>query len=294
MALRPARAQPQPFARTFSRAAAFLLDAILLAYACWGIAYLCDARQDAAWIPCVAILLAASWRLLERTLGLAGYRLAAFHEGAHAPLDRLMVACGVLALQAGGVLALVITQGVLPALGLVGAFGLLSVFVHGGDSLGERLGGVRWLRTADDDAADVTPWMRRPNVWVSLVVLGITAAVGISVTHLAPGRLFDGEAWARARRMLGELVQFDWSIVGTTIAKMIETIFIALMASVLALPFAFGLSFLGARNVMSGHWLGRAIYTVARVLMNIMRSIESLVWVIIFSIWVGSVPLQAA
>jgi phosphonate transport system permease protein len=74
------------------------------------------------------------------------------------------------------------------------------------------------------------------------------------------------------------------------IEKMIETIFIGMMATffgiVLALPF----SFLAARNLMSANTLTLGIYYLVRGILNIIRSIEPLIWAIIAVIIVGLGP----
>ncbi len=74
------------------------------------------------------------------------------------------------------------------------------------------------------------------------------------------------------------------------IDKIGETIALAFMATVLGVIFAVPFSFLAARNLMSGNRLTRAIYTVTRTVLNIIRSIETLMWAIIFAVWVGLGP----
>ncbi len=61
----------------------------------------------------------------------------------------------------------------------------------------------------------------------------------------------------------------------------------ALMATGLAVVFAVPLSFLAARNLMSGNPLTYAVYLVVRTLLNILRSIESLIIAIVFVVIVG-------
>lgn len=72
--------------------------------------------------------------------------------------------------------------------------------------------------------------------------------------------------------------------------KMIETVFLALMATSLAVPVAVPLSFLGARNLMSPHPLGMAAYYAVRTVFNVLRSIEPLILAILFAVWVGIGP----
>jgi phosphonate transport system permease protein len=72
--------------------------------------------------------------------------------------------------------------------------------------------------------------------------------------------------------------------------KMGETIAIALVATTFAIIFAVPLSFVAARNLMSGNPLTLTIYFVVRTLLNIVRSIESLIIAIVFVVWVGLGP----
>lgn len=75
-----------------------------------------------------------------------------------------------------------------------------------------------------------------------------------------------------------------------TIAKMAETIFMALMATTFACIVAVPISFLGARNIMGRGPIGTVIYYVARTIFNLMRSIEALVMAVMFAIWLGFGP----
>ncbi|MFN2274555.1 MAG: phosphonate ABC transporter, permease protein PhnE, partial [Anaerolineales bacterium] len=55
---------------------------------------------------------------------------------------------------------------------------------------------------------------------------------------------------------------------------------------ILAIP----VSFLAARNLMSGTWITLAIYFLTRTILNIIRSIEPLIWAIIAVVVVGLGP----
>lgn len=72
--------------------------------------------------------------------------------------------------------------------------------------------------------------------------------------------------------------------------KMAETIAIALMATSFAIIFAVPLSFIAARNLMSGNPITYIVYFIVRTILNIVRSIESLIIAIIFVVWVGLGP----
>ncbi len=75
-----------------------------------------------------------------------------------------------------------------------------------------------------------------------------------------------------------------------TIDKMVETIFLALMATTFGVLVAVPLSFLGARNLMTGSRSCTLIYYTVRTGLNILRSIEPLILAILFVVWVGIGP----
>ena len=75
-----------------------------------------------------------------------------------------------------------------------------------------------------------------------------------------------------------------------TIERMIETIFMGMMATLFGIVFAIPVSFLAARNLMSGSWVTMTIYFIVRTIMNIVRSIEPLIWALIAVVWVGLGP----
>ena len=74
------------------------------------------------------------------------------------------------------------------------------------------------------------------------------------------------------------------------IDKMIETVFLALMATTLGVIIAIPVSFLSARNLMIGNPVSATVYYVTRTIQNILRSIEPLIWALIFVVWVGIGP----
>lgn len=72
--------------------------------------------------------------------------------------------------------------------------------------------------------------------------------------------------------------------------KIGETVALAFMATVLGLIFAIPVSFLAARNLMWGNRFTRIVYYAVRTLLNVVRSIETLMWAIVFAVWVGLGP----
>ncbi|MEA2103570.1 MAG: phosphonate ABC transporter, permease protein PhnE [Candidatus Cloacimonadota bacterium] len=69
-----------------------------------------------------------------------------------------------------------------------------------------------------------------------------------------------------------------------------ETIFLALLATIFAISFAFIFSFFAARNLMPKNFIGNSVYILVRTFATIFRSIEAIVWAIIFCVWVGIGP----
>lgn len=122
------------------------------------------------------------------------------------------------------------------------------------------------------------------------LVLFVTLVLGVRLTEIDPIRLIDAEPLSQAFRLFSELANPNWKILPKAIVKIIESIYIAFMATALAFPIAFVLSFLTARNLMSGSTGGRIIYTGLRFLFNFARSVEPVLWAILFSIWVSFGP----
>jgi phosphonate transport system permease protein len=75
-----------------------------------------------------------------------------------------------------------------------------------------------------------------------------------------------------------------------TLGLMAETIFMGMMATVFGIIFSIPISFLAARNLMSGTPLTYAVYFITRTFLNIVRAIEPLIWALISVIWVGLGP----
>ncbi len=69
--------------------------------------------------------------------------------------------------------------------------------------------------------------------------------------------------------------------------KMAETIAIGLMATILSTLIALPLSFFAAHNIMSRVPGGTIIYYLMRTFLNVVRSIDTLIWGVIVVVWVG-------
>lgn len=100
----------------------------------------------------------------------------------------------------------------------------------------------------DPRFASVVPWFRRLTGWVSLIILLETLVVGWQVTEVDVFRLVTRAG--NIQNVTRFLVRPDWSVAGRVIDGLIETVYLALMSTAFAVPFAFAFSFLAARNLM--------------------------------------------
>jgi phosphonate transport system permease protein len=74
------------------------------------------------------------------------------------------------------------------------------------------------------------------------------------------------------------------------IEKMVETIVLGMMATLFGIIFSIPVSFLAARNLMAGSPFTMALYYITRTILNIIRSIEPLIWAILAITVVGLGP----
>jgi len=140
------------------------------------------------------------------------------------------------------------------------------------------------------NTGEITSWYK--TFWGLQLGLSfvVTLVVGIYQTHVSVIELLRADSISHVWNFLTQILQPDWGVLPKAVMKVIETIFIAFMATVIAVPAAFVLSFFCAKNIMSERPAFLAIYTLLRTLFNISRSIEPILWAIIFSIWVGFGP----
>ncbi len=131
-------------------------------------------------------------------------------------------------------------------------------------------------------------WFKSISGWLVVVILIMTMAVGWSVVEVDLYKFFTNGA--NAKGIVSGLFDPNLKILEMCLSALMETIFLALLATVLAIPLAFILSFFAARNLMPKTFLGNLVYYIVRTIATIFRSIEAVVWAIIFSVWVGIGP----
>lgn len=122
-------------------------------------------------------------------------------------------------------------------------------------------------------------------------ILGVAAFVycwnltEISIrSMLNPGKNFG--------QLLLDFVSLDLSqnVVQAVFQQMLVTIFQAMLATTLGALVALPFSFLAAKNLTGRSLLSSWLYYIARAVLNILRSIEALLYVVIFIFWVGIGP----
>lgn len=140
--------------------------------------------------------------------------------------------------------------------------------------------------------ASATPVALHRTFWgIELIfAIVVTCILGVILTDVSIRRLVEAESFFQAMRLFGELAHPDWAILPRAIMKMIETIYIAFMSTAISVPIAFVLSFFMSKNVVGNSKAGLLCYTVMRTVFNVIRSIEPVLWAIIFSIWVSFGP----
>ncbi len=123
------------------------------------------------------------------------------------------------------------------------------------------------------------------------VVLGLAGFIycwnlsGISLKDLFnPGSNFG--------QLVKDFVSIDLSpdVLKPVVQQMIVTIFQALLATTLGAILALPFSFLAAKNLTGRSRLSVWIYYATRAMLNLLRSIEALLYVVIFIFWVGIGP----
>jgi len=135
----------------------------------------------------------------------------------------------------------------------------------------------------------LTDWRR--NAVLALVIL--TIVIGLRITNI-------DLSYANpdyAGRQVAQLFNWDTRILfpqnefetfwDTAEGLMIQTIFLGIIATVISIVIAIPISFLGARNIMTGNRIATAIYAVVRLWFTVVRSIDVLIVVIVMSILFG-------
>ncbi len=131
-------------------------------------------------------------------------------------------------------------------------------------------------------------WTQTFRGWFAAVFIELTIFAGWLITELD---LFTFMTkFGKARDIVYGLAHPSASVLHEGLVLLVQTVFLAFMATAFAIPVAFVLAFPSARNLTRNSFGARLAYTVARTLMNFVRAVEPLVWALIFISWVGIGP----
>lgn len=170
------------------------------------------------------------------------------------------------------------------AMGLAGAISYVLNY-KGFKTLGELVFEPPYKKANAKDEA----WYKTVWGWELLLFVVITLVVGLNVTQASIVKLVDAESFYPTMNLFNALIHPNWGVLPRAVLMMIETMFLAFIATGLAIPIAFVACFFAAKNIMK-HPVAFVIYLIFRTVLNITRSIEAFVWAIIFTVWVGIGP----
>ncbi len=128
------------------------------------------------------------------------------------------------------------------------------------------------------------PWFQRLNVLDVVLVIFLLAVVFSAGTLAGSGRPVN--YWEGLTRVVGRFFPPDWSVTGSTLRALGETVQIAVMATFFSVLISIPLAAAGARRLAP-----LALVAAVRMLMNAIRTIPSLIWAVIAVAVVGANPL---
>jgi phosphonate transport system permease protein len=130
-------------------------------------------------------------------------------------------------------------------------------------------------------------FFKSPKFLLAVFILSLW--VSFRVTQFSFAELFDESGTAGAARLFTGLANANWNLLPEALVEVCETIFVAFLGTAIAVPLAFLLAFFCAKNIMT-HPGAFVVYAALRTVLNWTRSIEPLIWAVIFSVWVGIGP----
>lgn len=132
------------------------------------------------------------------------------------------------------------------------------------------------------------PWTQTLRGWFGVLLVELTLCTGWLITEVQ--LLTFLTQFSKASDIVRGLLHPSSSILHQGLVLLVQTIFLAFMATAFAIPVAFVLSFFAARNLTRATALSRSLYSLVRAGMNFTRAVEPLVWALIFISWVGIGP----
>lgn len=127
-------------------------------------------------------------------------------------------------------------------------------------------------------------WYRTTVGWAVILIALFTLGASVGILRINVHALVT--RFHRTLKFWQAVVNPNTSLLTRGIQLLIETFFMALMATLFAVPVAGVLSFLAARNLTRGR-VGRPGYVLVRMAGSVTRSVDAVIWASIFAVWVG-------
>ncbi len=240
-------------------AALWIMGSAFFSYVLWGrVVYF---AVGWGWLVAVAVEGAAVWGAFGASVGQRALRVRPAPAGGGAPSakERVLYWLGWHLFPLGVVIALLDRRGRTPQ---------------------EWLSGLAY----QEWKFPPRPWYTHASGWAVVVLIVFTLGTAFGIVRVDFHRLLTGAG--RTAKFWRAVFSPNTAILVRGIQLLTETLFMAFMATLFAVPVAAVLSFLAARNLMRGP-VGRLVYTLLRVLGSVTRSVDAVIWAIIFAVWVG-------
>jgi phosphonate transport system permease protein len=166
------------------------------------------------------------------------------------------------------------------------AFVLAGIWMLAHRNLGASPGRALILGVPDREGHP--PWTQTLRGWFGLLLIELTVFTGWLITEVQLVTFLT--QFSKASDIIRGLIHPSGTVLHQGLVLLVQTVFLAFMATAFAIPAAFAISFLAARNLTRDSLTSRALYTLVRAGMNFTRAVEPLVWALIFISWVGIGP----
>ena len=143
---------------------------------------------------------------------------------------------------------------------------------------------ARKPQTAESRMKPELPWHSRFDLLGITFLLFLLGALGALPSIEGSGR--DLDYWGNLSRFSSQFFPPDWSILDRTLEGLLETVQIALVSTLLSIVISIVLS-IGAARTIAPLWL----LWPTRMILNVIRTIPSLLWALLAVVIVGSNPL---
>lgn len=132
-----------------------------------------------------------------------------------------------------------------------------------------------------------TPWQTALRL---LARLGLAALTAVMLARLGIAWEYVADAPAQVGDLLGRMLPPDWAFTSHLLGPLVQTMNIATLGTAAAIVLSAPVAYLAAANTSPG----RAAYGLGRLVMVVSRSVDTLIWALIFIIVVGPGSLAGA